>query len=132
MAEVAQAGASRSETLLEVYYDKAADRASGLLESRLEAAALFAANLIGGAWMQADRPALDTVEATAATPVDRRSTPGFEEGAFVGSRNSTIFHNPTCSHALRIKPRNLVLFHTLEEARAAARVPCKVCKPGSG
>lgn len=35
---------------------------------------------------------------------------------FVGSRASDKFHSPTCSWAKRIKPANIVCFHSREEA----------------
>ena len=36
--------------------------------------------------------------------------------AFVGSKNSTKFHSPSCSYAKRIKPENRVCFGSKEEA----------------
>lgn len=38
--------------------------------------------------------------------------------AFVGSRNSTLYHLPTCGTAKRIKPENIVCFGSAEEAQA--------------
>ncbi|MFA6973696.1 MAG: hypothetical protein WC238_03100 [Parcubacteria group bacterium] len=47
--------------------------------------------------------------------------------AFVGSKNSTKFHVPTCSFAKRILPKNLVCFKSAEEALAQGRVGDKGC-----
>jgi len=48
---------------------------------------------------------------------------------FVGSRNSNKYHYTWCRWALKIKPENLVVFNSPEEAIAAGYIPCKVCKP---
>lgn len=37
---------------------------------------------------------------------------------FVGSRNSTLYHLPTCASAKRIKPENLVCFVSEEDAQS--------------
>jgi len=38
--------------------------------------------------------------------------------AFVGSKNSTLYHLPSCASAKRIKPTNLVCFSSVEDATA--------------
>jgi len=38
--------------------------------------------------------------------------------AFVGSKNSTLYHLPSCASAKRIKPENLVCFSSVEDATA--------------
>ncbi len=38
--------------------------------------------------------------------------------AFVGSRNSTLYHLPSCASAKRIKPENIVCFISEEDAQA--------------
>jgi len=45
----------------------------------------------------------------------------------VGSKNSTKYHFPWCSGALRIKPENLITFSSYEEARAAGYTPAGNC-----
>lgn len=47
--------------------------------------------------------------------------------AFVGSKNSTKYHLPTCQWAKRIKPENLVCFGSVEEAAAKGYQPDKTC-----
>ncbi|HWQ60142.1 MAG TPA: hypothetical protein VN420_03270 [Candidatus Fimivivens sp.] len=38
--------------------------------------------------------------------------------AFVGSRNSTLYHLPSCASAKRIKPENLVCFTSVDDAQS--------------
>ena len=49
---------------------------------------------------------------------------------FVGSSQSDKYHKETCQHAKRILDENRVEFATVEEAKEAGYVACKVCKPG--
>jgi hypothetical protein len=56
-------------------------------------------------------------------------------GPFVGSRNSNVYHYPSCSSAKQISSANLVTFNTVADACAAGYRPCKNCNPppcGSG
>lgn len=46
-----------------------------------------------------------------------------------GSKNSNKFHYPYCTWAKKIKPSNLVIFKSRQEALNSGYVPCKVCKP---
>ena len=48
---------------------------------------------------------------------------------YIGSMNSDKYHLPSCEWARKIKPGNSVWFSSLEEARRAGYVPCKVCQP---
>ncbi|MGB2985552.1 MAG: Ada metal-binding domain-containing protein [Phycisphaerae bacterium] len=113
----------------DAYYDRLADRAASIMESRLEAAALLGANLIGTAWVEAGSPPPgEWMAATPAVPADT-SSPNRMKGPYVGSRNSTVFHRATCSHAKRINPANRVYFKTAQEALDAGRKPCKSCRP---
>jgi flagellar basal body-associated protein FliL len=48
---------------------------------------------------------------------------------YVGSKNSNIYHYPTCRAAKRIKPENLVTFTSAKDAQEKGYRPCKVCKP---
>jgi hypothetical protein len=48
---------------------------------------------------------------------------------YVGSKNSDVYHYPSCHYVDRIKPENLIYFDTPEDAIAAGYRPCKVCKP---
>ena len=51
------------------------------------------------------------------------------EITYVGSRNSTKYHYPSCVWAKKIKSQNLVTFGNKQEAGARGYIPCKVCKP---
>ena len=48
---------------------------------------------------------------------------------FVASKNSKVFHLPSCSSARRIKPQNLINYKARGEARKDGKRPCKRCKP---
>ncbi len=52
--------------------------------------------------------------------------------AFMGSKNSDLFHKIDCSSAKRITEKNAVYFKTAKEAAAAGKKPCSRCKPGEG
>ena len=52
-----------------------------------------------------------------------------QEYKYAASKNSDIFHFIDCSYVKKIKPEDLVLFKTREEAIASGRRPCKKCKP---
>lgn len=47
--------------------------------------------------------------------------------AYVGSKNSDKYHVPTCPHAKRIKPENIVCFSSAEDAGAKGYQPDKSC-----
>ena len=49
---------------------------------------------------------------------------------YVASKNSNIFHKPSCPHAETIKPENMIQFNSLEEAKASGRRGCKKCSAG--
>jgi hypothetical protein len=48
---------------------------------------------------------------------------------FVASKNSKVFHRPNCRSANRISTENLVGYASREQALAAGKQPCKLCKP---
>jgi hypothetical protein len=50
---------------------------------------------------------------------------------YVGSKNSDVYHCPSCHYVDRIKPENLIYFDTPEDAIAAGYRPCKACNPPS-
>lgn len=45
------------------------------------------------------------------------------------SRESHVYHLPSCRHAARISPKNRVILRSPLEAKAAGYHPCSVCKP---
>lgn len=48
---------------------------------------------------------------------------------FWASKNSNKYHYPDCRWAKKIKPNNLVVFKSSEDAVKAGYIPCKICKP---
>lgn len=52
---------------------------------------------------------------------------GESASAFVGSRNSDVYHRSDCPQAGRIKPENLIGWLTAAEAEAAGKRACTVC-----
>ncbi len=51
------------------------------------------------------------------------------EYKYVASKNSKVFHKPTCPWVKRIKPENLVGYSSRDEAIKAGKRPCKRCNP---
>ena len=51
------------------------------------------------------------------------------EWNYVASRNSKVFHHPSCRYVKRILPKNLIGFYSREEATKSGRRPCRICKP---
>lgn len=117
------------------YCERVTEPATEVIESRLEAAALFSAGLIGGAWIEAGSTAPKEWSATTGggdlTRLESVETTEDQAKAalFVGSRNSAVFHRVDCPHANRIKQTNRVYFKTAEEAQQAGRLPCQTCAP---
>jgi len=112
------------------YYTAMRDRCGEICVQRLESCAVFAANLIGGAWEVAGEPTIETILARADR--DRtapRAAALLGDVRFVGSRQSNIFHKPSCPFAEKIHEDNLVTFPTALAARQAHRRACKSCKP---
>lgn len=54
---------------------------------------------------------------------------GIEQGQFVGSKNSDVFHYVSCGYVKRIKEENKVYFSSYDDAVSKEYRPCKVCKP---
>jgi len=70
-------------------------------------------------------------ESIRAPPVEKIETKTIEvqEYKYAASKKSEVFHYIHCFYVARIKPENLILFRTREEAIASGRRPCKKCKP---
>lgn len=118
---------------VDAYYDDMARRGGGLVRTRLEAAALTAAQLGDWAWVQGgskDLP-IGAGEARVEESSGVEQSTGIEQpaGSFVGSRNSTIYHKNDCAHARRIKRENTIRFESADNARRLGRTPCRTCRP---
>ncbi len=48
---------------------------------------------------------------------------------FHGSINSDKYHYPSCSWVQRMKPSNLIIFTSSDQAINAGYTPCEACKP---
>jgi len=127
------------------YYQLLDRRCGQLCVERLRHGAVFAANLLAGAWQAAGRPALqagprDVARAEPEATTNKRpgrdapsAGPGeklqLRPDSIVGSARSNIYHYWRCRHAKRIAPENLVVFESVEQAKADGRRACRVCKP---
>ncbi len=49
--------------------------------------------------------------------------------AYVGNKNSHVFHYPTCESVYDMKPKNRVFFYSREEAIDLGYKPCQRCYP---
>ncbi len=113
------------------YYELLAARAAPIIETRIESAALLAAELISAAWIEAGRPRPSRENGHTQAAVDAGTRAETAAAPFLGSRNSLVFHRRTCRHVKRIRPENLVSISTAAEAVRAGRKPCKTCSPAS-
>ncbi len=59
------------------------------------------------------------------------ATAADKEVKFVGSKKSDKYHYLDCEWAKKIHLGNVIYFDSVQEARKAGYVPCKVCKPPS-
>lgn len=59
------------------------------------------------------------------TSTTKPAIAGTTQKKFVGSVNSNLFHDPTCSSSKRIKEENKIWFRSQEEAKAAGYGPSK-------
>jgi len=57
------------------------------------------------------------------------STSSSYTGSYWASKNSNIYHKPSCYWAKQISSSNRIVFSSESAARAAGYRPCKVCKP---
>ena len=70
----------------------------------------------------------ENIRAPPAVKIETKSNDS-QKYKYAASKNSDVFHYISCFYVARIKPGNLILFKTREEAIASGRRPCKVCKP---
>lgn len=120
------------------YYQLLDDRCGDICLDRLRDGAVFAANLIAGAWIAGGEPSIEQIRRrgppevgqTAELTAAETETPNPEDGgAIVGSSNSRVYHYYNCVFAKKIAPENLVVFKSVAEAKAQGRRPCRVCLP---
>ncbi len=51
------------------------------------------------------------------------------EPAYIGNKNSRVFHRPSCASVREMKEKNRVEFYTREEAVEHRYKPCNRCRP---
>jgi hypothetical protein len=68
----------------------------------------------------------------ASSLIPTRPSSEVSSKKFVGSVNSNLFHDPTCSAANRIKEENQIWFSSLEEAGAAGYSPSQCTREKLG
>ena len=51
------------------------------------------------------------------------------EAAYIGNKNTKVFHYPNCSSVDRMNSANKILLQSREEAIAEGFKPCQICKP---
>ncbi|MBO3808290.1 MAG: zinc dependent phospholipase C family protein [Candidatus Brockarchaeota archaeon] len=56
-------------------------------------------------------------------------TSSSSKGKYCGSKNSDVYHYPTCRYVQQIKPEDLVWFTDECDASSKGYRPCKVCNP---
>ncbi|MEI6650654.1 MAG: Ada metal-binding domain-containing protein [Candidatus Moraniibacteriota bacterium] len=98
---------------------------AGILRNGMNSSAPLVIEKPVGELAAADCTSTGTVAgASAETTFSSAQKPGSEGCKFIGSKNSTLYHAPSCAVAKRIKPENIVCF--ADEAAATA----KGYKPG--
>lgn len=70
-----------------------------------------------------------TVEQSQNTNQQQSETPAVTFGQFVGSKESTKYHEPNCRWAEKITPENRIMFRDAADAKAHGYEACKVCNP---
>ena len=51
------------------------------------------------------------------------------KGVYIASKNSSVFHKPSCRWAQNISEENIVTYNSRDEAIKAGKRPCKSCNP---
>lgn len=73
-----------------------------------------------------------TLERILPAEIEQEESASPRTGKYVASKNSKIFHLPSCKWAKRISEKNRVYLATYQEAIDSGRRPCRVCKPNEG
>ena len=64
-----------------------------------------------------------------APKVTQAPTTAPSSGAYIGNRNSKVFHRASCGSVKKMKDKNKVEFGSADAALKAGYKPCKNCKP---
>ncbi len=69
------------------------------------------------------------IEVSQPEKADSGSSPTANEGGFIASKSSKVYHRSTCPHAKRMDAAKTVRFSSRQDAEKTGRRPCKTCKP---
>jgi flagellar biosynthesis protein FlhF len=67
----------------------------------------------------------------AFNQVHRNTAGGRADDGYVANQNSDVFHYPECKWTHKIKPKNMITFSSVQEAKSQHFVPCRDCRPDS-
>jgi hypothetical protein len=117
------------------YYQLLDERCGAICVDRLRMGAVFAANLIGGAWVAGGKPEAGQIlqrsnQGEAPSEPSQPETPPDKAGKdarYVGSRHTQVYHLPSCTWAKKIAPENVVLFESVADAEEQGRRACRIC-----
>lgn len=97
------------------------------MPEKIAAAVMQQVEMFTEAFLAANPPGKRAPDITNSTnSADKPVVAGY---LFVASKNSKVFHRPNCRSASRISNENLVGYASREQALAAGKQPCKLCKP---
>ena len=104
------------------------------LLAQITDAVLQQTDVFTAAWTAANPPGqrLPVGNETATIPKESTAPPvesPVAASGYVASKNSKVFHSPSCRFAGTISAENLVAYKTRAEAVNAGKRPCKLCKP---
>ncbi len=108
------------------YFSRMHEQCEAMAIDRLQAGAILAANLIGGAWVEAGG---SPAQGASVDRSPRRDIETISTTTLLGSSNSDVFHHHNCPFVKRINEKNLVQFRSLRDATQAGRRACKRCQP---
>jgi len=66
-----------------------------------------------------------------SNPVHLTTSHGSAQDDYVANKNSDVFHCPDCKWTLKIKPKNMITFSSVEDAKTQHFVPCRDCQPAA-
>ena len=69
------------------------------------------------------------IEVPQPEKTDSGFSPAVNEGGYIATKSSKVYHRSTCSHAKRMDAAKAVTFSSREDAEKTGRRPCKTCKP---
>jgi len=104
------------------------------LLAQITDAVLQQTDVFTAAWIAANPPGQRLPDGNEIATIPKDSTaPPVESpvaaSGYVASKNSKVFHSPSCRFAGTISAKNLVAYKTRDEAVNAGKRPCKTCKP---